>query len=249
MRAGADYLLAYIGIMGPQDNVDVLLEVMDHLVHEKNRKDVHLVLMGFGDCLEPLKQQAHELGLDDCTTFTGRADQDLIARYLSTAHLGLSPDLKTPLNDVSTHNKTMEYMAYALPVVSFDLAESRLSAGKSSVYVESGDVAAFATAIDELLDDPQTRVEMGRLARRRCVAELDWAPQAREYVQVFDRLFGREESTVPELQPIERRSTPTRNELPVLAGETVIDLRDPADFESFLLRRGARTPDDSLLMD
>jgi glycosyltransferase involved in cell wall biosynthesis len=239
LRKGADYLLAYIGIMGPQDNVDVLLDVMDVLVNQMQRTDVHLALMGFGDCLESLRAQSHRLGLDDQVTFTGRADHNMIADYLSTAHLGLSPDLKTPLNDVSTHNKTMEYMAYALPIVSFDLVESRLSAGDSSVYVESGDVVAFAKAIDELLDDPDRRVQMSRLARSRCVAELDWQPQARKYVRVFDRLSGRTDAAAKPVEPVERRTGV--HPLPVVAGRTVIDLRSPADFESFLRDR-ARSP-------
>jgi glycosyltransferase involved in cell wall biosynthesis len=236
LRKGADYLLAYIGIMGPQDNVDVLLDVMNVLVNEMQRTDVHLALMGFGDCLESLRAQSSSLGLDDYVTFTGRADQNIIAEYLSTAHLGLSPDLKTPLNDVSTHNKTMEYMAFALPIVSFDLVESRLSAADSSVYVESGDVLAFAKAINELLDDPDRRVEMSRLARSRCVAELDWAPQARKYVGVFDQLSGRPVSSVPDVRPLERRTG--GHSLPTLAGRPVIDLRRPDDVDGFLRRRG-----------
>jgi len=243
LRRGADYLLAYIGIMGPQDNVDVLLEVMDVLVNKLGRTDVHLVLMGFGDCLEALRRQTHELALEDSVTFTGRADQHTISQYLSTAHLGLSPDLKTPLNDISTHNKTMEYMAHALPIVSFDLVESRISAGDSSVYVESGDVVAFATAIDELLDDDDRRVEMGRLARSRCVAELDWEPQARHYVQVFDRLSNRpgDRAAAPGGPGQERRSGSRR--LPVIAGRPAVDLRDPVAFETFLRYRSLTEPD------
>jgi glycosyltransferase involved in cell wall biosynthesis len=240
LRRGADYLLAYIGIMGPQDNVEVLLRVMDVLVNKLHRNDVHLVLMGFGDCLVSLRNQATELGLDDVVTFTGRVDQQKISRYLSTAHLGLSPDLKTPLNNISTHNKTMEYMAYALPSVSFDLVESRISALDSAVYVPSGNVTAFATAIDELLDDEDRRVRMSRFARSRCVAELDWAPQARRYVQVFDRLTG---SSAPAVLPRqERRAVDTRS-LPVVAGREVVDLRDPVVFETFLRHRTVLAPD------
>ena len=242
LRQGAEHLLAYIGIMGPQDNVDVLIDVMDVLVNEMGRTDVHLALLGFGDCLEDLRGQAHDRGLDDVVTFTGRADTDMIADYLSTAHLGLSPDLKTPLNDVSTHNKTMEYMAFALPVISFDLAESRLSAAGASVYVESGDVRAFAQVVADLLDDPDRRVEMARLARSRCVTELDWQPQAAAYVQVFDRLFGLPVSAPAETTERRRWAAPVAgSDLPKLAGRAVIDLRDPADVESFLRLRAPAT--------
>ncbi len=123
-------------------------------------------------------------------TFTGRVRPDKIAEYLSAADVGLSPDRKTPLNDVSTMNKTMEYMSYCLPSVSFDLVETRISAGDTALFVESGDIAGFADAIEKLLDDDDLRVSMGLAARQRVSSELDWRAQARAYVGVFDRVFG-----------------------------------------------------------
>jgi glycosyltransferase involved in cell wall biosynthesis len=236
LRHGGRHLLAYLGIMGPQDNVDVLLDVMDTIVHRRGRTDLHLVLMGFGDCLEDLRARSTELGLDSYVTFTGRVDQQVIAGYLSTATLGLAPDLKTPLNDVSTHNKTMEYMAYALPMVSFDLAESRISAQDSSVYVPSGDVEAFADAIAGLVEDPERRRSMATLARERCVADLDWQPQRARYVGVFDALTGRP----AEIQDQDSESAERRTgggALPVLAGSPVVDLRAPGRFAEFLRSR------------
>ena len=191
IRGDARSLLVYLGIMGPQDGVDLVLEVMDELVHRRGRTDVHAALLGFGDCLENLKQQCHELGLDPWVTFTGRADKSVIAQYLSAADVGLCPDIKTPLNDISTMNKTMEYMAYALPSVSFDLVETRVSAREAAVYVKSGDTQAFTDAVEQLLDDPDRRVQMGMLARRRVVDVLDWLPQSQRYVDVFNQLSGR----------------------------------------------------------
>jgi glycosyltransferase involved in cell wall biosynthesis len=190
IRGGADHLLAYIGIMGPQDGVDGILDVMDELVHRRGRAGVHAVLMGFGDCLDGLRTRCSGLGLDGNVRFTGRVGPDAIADHLSAADVGLSPDLKTPLNDVSTMNKTMEYMAYCLPSVSYDLDETRVSAGDTALFVPSGDVVAFADAIERLLDDDDLRVDMGRAARRRVVEHLDWRQQALAYTAVFDRLFG-----------------------------------------------------------
>jgi glycosyltransferase involved in cell wall biosynthesis len=188
------HTLVYLGIMGPQDGVDTILEVMAELVHRRGRTDVQATLLGFGDCLKDLQRQSLELGLQEVVTFTGRADASMIAEHLSAAQVGLCPDLKTPLNDVSTMNKTMEYMAYALPSVAFDLVETRVSGADSCLYVPSGDIAAFADAVERLLDDVELRVEMAVRARRRVSEVLDWRPQAEAYVGVHDRLSGRSEA-------------------------------------------------------
>lgn len=196
LRRGRTHLLAWLGIMGPQDGVDGVLRTLHLLRTEFGRDDIQLALLGFGDCLEELKALSTELGLDDCVTFTGRADADTISRYLRTASLGLSADPLNPLNDLSTMNKTMEYMAYGVPVVAFDLKETRISSGDAAVLVEPGNYKAFASAIDELLDAPLVRTEMSQAGRRRAVEKLDWRPQAAKYVSVFDLVTGAGPRTV-----------------------------------------------------
>lgn len=197
LRRGREHLAVYLGIMGPQDGVDVTLRALDVLVREYGRTDCHLALLGFGDCLKDLKALSVELDLQDYVTFTGRVGREEIAAYLSTADIGLCPDPKSPLNDVSTMNKTMEYMAYAVPIVSFDLVETRVSAEDSAVYVESGDVVDFAKAWGALLDDEDRRVEMGLRARERVVDVLDWAPQAESYVRMWERLLNQPPRSAP----------------------------------------------------
>lgn len=190
LRRGGKHLVAYLGIMGPQDGVDGVLEVAKRVVHDRGRTDVRFALLGFGDCLEDLKKQATAWGLDPYVEFTGRVGPEQITRYLSTAAVGLGPDPLSPLNDVSTMNKTMEYMAYALPVVTYRLQETVVSAGDCAVFVEPGDVEAFTTSLLDLLDDAERRGRLGFEGRRRCEAELDWRPQAENYVAVFDGLTG-----------------------------------------------------------
>lgn len=119
------YLLVYIGVMGPQDRVDIAIDVMDYITHEKNRDDIALALLGDGDCFAELKARTTKLKLDDCVEFTGRANDDVIRRYFSSAALGIAPDPATPFNSHSTHNKIMEYMIFSLPVVAFDLHETK----------------------------------------------------------------------------------------------------------------------------
>ncbi len=194
-RNGRRYLCAYLGIMGPQDGVDLVLRTAEVLVHHRQRRDIHFALMGFGDCFDDLQTLTKELYLEDHVTFTGRADDDMITRYLSTADLGLSPDPKNPMNDRSTMNKTLEYMAFELPVVSFDLHEARVSAGPAAHYVGGNDVVAYANAIEALLSDPRRRARMGAAGRQRIEESLSWETSARSYVGVYDRLFGRAPAT------------------------------------------------------
>jgi glycosyltransferase involved in cell wall biosynthesis len=190
LRRGGRHLVVYLGVMGPQDGVDGVLEVARLISQEHGRGDVRFALLGFGDCLEDLRQQCSTLGLDDVVHFTGRVCQPEIGEYLSTASIGLSPDPFSPLNDVSTMNKTMEYMAYALPVVAYRLHETAVAGGDCLVYVPPGDVHAFASAVMELLDDDERRAGLGAAARRRAESVLDWKPQARAYTTVYDELCG-----------------------------------------------------------
>jgi glycosyltransferase involved in cell wall biosynthesis len=192
LRAGRRRLVCYLGIMGPQDGVDVLLHAINSYVNVLGRDDCHFALLGFGDCFEELKHQSRALGLDDYVTFTGRADAAMVAQYLSAADVGVSPDPLSPLNDVSTMNKTMEYMAFELPVVAFDLKETRVSAGDAARYVEPNNVEKYARAIVELLDDEERRRWMGRLGRDRVERVLAWKYQQKAYLGIYDRLTGRD---------------------------------------------------------
>ena len=119
--------------------------------------------------------------------FTGRAPDELVARIMSTADVGLSPDPKNPLNDVSTMNKSMEYMAFELPVVAFDLRETRVSVADAAVYVQPNDVREYAEAIVALMDDEAKRAELGKLGRERVEQELAWDHQERAYLGVYEQ--------------------------------------------------------------
>jgi glycosyltransferase involved in cell wall biosynthesis len=190
LRRGHEHLLVYIGVMGPQDGVDIALRAMHHVVHVRGRRDVALTLIGDGDAGQDLRRLAVELDLGEHVHFTGRAPDELVARLMSTADIGLSPDPRNPLNDVSTMNKTMEYMAHELPVVAFDLVETRVSAQDAAVYAEPNRVDAYADAVLELLDDGVRRKRMGLAGRRRVEEVLAWRHQVPHYVAVYDGLLG-----------------------------------------------------------
>ena len=184
-------ILVYVGAMNPQDGVDHLLAALSHLVHDLERTDFHCVLVGSGDSLDSLRTLAASLRIESFVEFTGFIpDQDLV-RYLSTADVCLDPNPSSPLNDVSTWIKVMEYMALGKPIVSFDLKETRVSAAEAAVYVPPNDEAKFAEAIAMLMDDPARRAEMGRVGRARVETKLGWHVTSRELVRAYAFLFGR----------------------------------------------------------
>ncbi len=238
VRGAHRYLLAYLGVMGPQDTVGQLIDVMEDLVRRRGRTDIHLVLMGFGDCLEELRSDVTARGLDDAITFTGRVGPAEIADHLSAADIGLGPDLRTPLNDVSTMNKTLEYMAYCLPSVAYELAEARRLVDNAAVFVPSGDVKRFADEVVALLADPDRRVQMGLRARERVVNLWDWRAQSAAYIKVFDRL------TDSSLKIPRGTESPVRGAMHSL-GETVgsrsyVNLEDRVALAHFIRDRAAR---------
>ena len=190
LRRGHRFLVAYIGVMGPQDGVDIVVRAADIVVNQLGRDDIAFTLIGSGDCFDDLVALRDERDLAGHVEFTGRAPDELVTRILSTADIGLSPDPKNPLNDVSTMNKTMEYMAFELPVVAFDLRETRVSAGDAAVYVRPNDEHEYAEAIVALLDDEPRQAVMAKAGRVRVEQELAWSHQERAYLGVYRRLVS-----------------------------------------------------------
>src|SRR6266446_3092195 len=167
-------ILVYIGVMGPQDGVDYLLRALRHLVYDLGRRNVYCVIIGNGDSLNDLKALAGELEIDRYLWFTGFIPDDDLIRYLSTADICVSPDPSSPLNNVSTWIKIMEYMALGKPIVTFDLKETRYSAQDAALYVQPNDTREFAQAIDRLMGDAALRERMGSAGRMRVERELKW---------------------------------------------------------------------------
>jgi glycosyltransferase involved in cell wall biosynthesis len=154
------------------------------------REDLHTTFIGSGDAFDSLVELTGELGLEPYVEFTGRVPDETVQRYLSTADVCLAPDPKNPLNDVSTMNKIVEYMAMSRPVVSFDLVEARVSAGDAAVYATPNDEEEMARLIAELLDDPERRERMGALGRRRVEQSLSWATSKRNLLKAYETVLA-----------------------------------------------------------
>lgn len=188
LRAMQRKILVYIGSLNPQDGVDYLVRSLRHLRYDLQRTDFYCVIMGSGDSLEDLRDMAKHLKLDDYVELTGYISDEELQENLAAADICMDPDPSSPLNDVSTWIKIMEYMACAKPIVTFDLKETRYSAQDAALYVAPNDEMAFAQATAKLMDDAALREKMGRLGRERVEKELQWSVVSRNLVAAYASL-------------------------------------------------------------
>jgi glycosyltransferase involved in cell wall biosynthesis len=185
IKLGKPLLVAYVGFMGTQDGLPLLVEAIEYLVMHENRLDTHFVLIGGGTVLPDLRAMVARKNLASFVTFTGQVPHEEVATYLSSADIGVAPDPKTPMNDNSTLIKIFEYMAFGLPVVLFDLKEGRHSAGPAALYAVPNDPIDFAHQIDRLLDSQELRQQLGELGRRRIEEHLNWAVEKVALLQAY----------------------------------------------------------------
>lgn len=190
LKKGRQFLVGYVGVMGKQEGVDYLLQSVAHIVHTLKREDIHFGIVGGGTELEALQSYAKDLKVADFVTFTGRVpDLDLL-EMLNTADVCVNPDIANDMNDKSTMNKIMEYMALGKPIVQFDLTEGRVSAQEASLYAIKNDTCDMAEKIVALLDDPGLREKMGNFGRNRVETELQWDIEAPKLLHAYDVLFS-----------------------------------------------------------
>jgi glycosyltransferase involved in cell wall biosynthesis len=187
LRMGRRHLVGYVGVMGDQEGVDLLLEAVRHIVHDLKRDDVHFCLVGGGPSLETLKALAARLGVADFVTFTGRAPDQTLFEVLSTADVCVNPDRVNAMNDKSTMNKILEYMAFGRPIVQFDVTEGRFSAGEASLYAKANDPVDMARQILDLLAAPAERARRGAIGRERVFNHLSWDHEIPKLIAAYQR--------------------------------------------------------------
>ena len=190
VKKGFKYLVGYIGVMGQQEGVDLLLTSVDYIVNKKNRKDVRFCIMGGGPSLEELRELNEKMGLTDYVEFPGRVSDEFLADVMNSADVCVNPDLPSEMNDNSTMNKIMEYMAFGKPMVQFTLKEGMFSAQKASLYAKNTDTDDFAEKILWLLDNPDKAAEMGAFGRKRVQTELSWDFERPKLIGAYKKILG-----------------------------------------------------------
>ena len=190
LKEGRRFLVVFLGVMGHQDGLDLLLESIALITNPGNRQDTLFVLIGSGPELPRLKVLASQKGIEAVTRFTGSLPDEEVSAYFSSATLGVAPDRATPMNDKSTMNKILEYMAFGLPVVLYDLTEGRRSAGDAALYARLDDPEDFARQICRLLDSESLRSELGARGRRRIEESLNWENEKRALLEAYRTAMG-----------------------------------------------------------
>lgn len=191
LRQGAGTVLGYVGVIGQQEGMDLLVAAVDRLVNDLGHRDLHVLIVGFGSHLDAVKADVAARGLEGYFTFTGALYGDDLVRALNSIDIGLAPDPKNPMNDISTMNKVMEYMALEKPMVQFDLTEGRVSAGDAALYAPADDVDAFADRIALLIGDKDLRRTLGQRGRQRVLEALAWNHSAEKLLAAYDRIFAK----------------------------------------------------------
>jgi glycosyltransferase involved in cell wall biosynthesis len=189
LKQGMKYLLSYVGMMGPQEGIDLLLRAIRGLVVVHRRSDFHVHIMGGGTVLEEIKKYAVELGLEQVVTFTGSVDYPQVMEGIASADLCLCPDPKTPLSDKCSLVKAVEYMSLARTFVAFDLEEVHLFAADAAVYAQPNDEGDFAAKINELLNNDELRASMGQIGRERVIQRLTWEHSKEALYAAYDKAF------------------------------------------------------------
>jgi glycosyltransferase involved in cell wall biosynthesis len=186
-RHGRKHLVGYVGVMGVQDGLDHLLDAARMIIHDRHRDDIQFVLVGGGPELARLRGRAAAMSLGDQVVFTGRLSESDLGSVLATADVCVNPDGASRMNDISTMNKVLEYMALGKPIVQFDLHEGRVSAGGASLYAVRDDNASLADCITRLIDDALLRKQMGQLGLHRLTTRLSWESQVPHLLAAYQR--------------------------------------------------------------
>lgn len=190
IKRGKRYMVGYLGVIGQQEGIEYLLEAAKYIRESKGRNDIFYGIVGGGPHLEALKQKCKEMKIDDIFEFTGRVSDQVMLDYLNTADVCVNPDEYNEMNDKSTMNKILEYMALGKPIVQFDLTEGKYSAQKASLYAKPNDSKDLAEKIIFLLDNEEKRVEMGQYGMKRIKNELSWEHTSKELLRGYDTLFA-----------------------------------------------------------
>ena len=175
--------LVFVGELDSQDGVLALPE----LLARPGLEGATLTLVGEGVARDALADCFHRAGMSERITFTGHVPHRRVPALIAGADVCIDPAPCTELNRSSTMIKVVEYLAAGRPVVAFDLAETRRTAGDAALYADCGDLDRFAALVNRIAEDDELRGRLAERARRRA-KELVWEHSEEELIGAYERL-------------------------------------------------------------
>jgi glycosyltransferase involved in cell wall biosynthesis len=187
-RLGAEHLLAYVGTIGEQDNVDHFVDAIAVL---QARGSLRVVVAGDGSALEAAKERARSLGVASTFEWLGFVeDRTRIASLIRTADVCVAPEIDSEFNRHTTFSKVMEYMAAGAAVAAHRLPQTEALAGETISYAPDMTARGLCAAIEGLLDAGERRRSLGAAARERFEEQIAWDRSGGpRLVAAYDRMF------------------------------------------------------------
>jgi glycosyltransferase involved in cell wall biosynthesis len=187
-KKGREFLIGYVGVIGEQEGLDLLLDAAKYIIQK--RRDVQFAIIGDGTELEKIKKMTIKMGLEEYVDFYGRVNDEKMVEILNTADVCVNPDRPTEMNNLSTMNKIMEYMALKKPIVQFNLKEGKLSAQNASLYAENTSTKDFADKIIWLIENKEERIRMGNWGYERIISKLSWQNESKNLLLLYEKVFS-----------------------------------------------------------
>lgn len=157
LSAAGAFTFVYAGAHGPANDLETVVEAA-HLLQQRGRHDLRVVLLGDGASKQHLWDRSKELGLTNID-FVDPVSKDEIAGTLRTADAGLM--ILAPV-DLFTYgvspNKLFDYMGAGLPVLTnvAGLVSDIVAKAQVGTTVAPGDPEALARGMEAMADDPLT---------------------------------------------------------------------------------------------
>jgi glycosyltransferase involved in cell wall biosynthesis len=159
-------VVAFIGSLSLSSHpVDLLLEAFAQVLPAC--PNAALALVGGGEDLEPLKQQAGTLGLSQAVRFCGRVPPQEVVKYYALAHVSVDPVYDNDAARGRSPLKLFESWACGTPFVTADVGDRREILGDppAGLLVEPGSPAALARGIQQILSEPQLAAALQQRGR------------------------------------------------------------------------------------
>lgn len=176
--------VGYLGTLDPMRRLEVLVDMLAEL--RRDGVGARLLLVGDSDNprgRETIERRAGELGVTSHVEITGFLPQREALARIGRADVCISPIYRSPLLDVGSPTKMIEYMALGLPVVANDHPEQRaiLHEARAGICVPWAP-RHFARAVRWLMSRSAVeRAAMG--ARGRA-----WVENNRTYARIADEV-------------------------------------------------------------